>query len=430
MTTPVKIRLLLASLSIPFVLSGCSSIVRGVTEAFIARSEREDTRVCQVWGRPIIGIEDSLQQKQAKTKVLYVHGVGSQLPGYTTEFLEKLARELNLDMRAADQKNITLSSSLLPNKDLGNLRVTHLLNRQQTKELTFYELTWSGITRSQKDLLAFDTSGEQHFRRATMNGILKKFTNDTAPDPIIYLGKSQIPIQASFAQAFCWMSSGNWESLPNGGKFICNDLTEAHADNVANDNYFIISHSLGSRITTDGLQRITAMLAGSESAMKKNNGVNVSGKLLEAMRNKRVPIFMLSNQLPMLQLGHEPPEVAGDAARESYCKPNGANYKNRMLNETDIIAVSDPNDLLSFSIPREFAREYIDARLCAKITNVNINVAHVLDAFGISGLANPLDAHVGYNTDDRVIALIAKGIGHAKAAPLVKERCEFIEEVQ
>jgi hypothetical protein len=427
MTTPVKKRLLLlASLSIPFVLSGCASIARGVTEAVIARSEREDTRVCQVWGRPVIGIEDSLRQKQAKTKVLFVHGVGTHLAGYTTEFLEKLARELDLDMRAADQKNISLGSPLLPNKSLGNLRVTHLLNREKTKELTFYELTWSEITRSQKDLLAFDTSGEQHFRRATINGVLKKFTNDTAPDPIIYVGKSRIPIQASFAQAFCWMASGSWEDLPSSGKHSCRNLTEAHASKVANDNYFIISHSLGSRITTDGLQRITTMLSGSAI---QNNDLIVSGKLLETIRNKRVPIFMLSNQLPMLQLGHEPPEVAGDEARESYCKSTGANYKNRMLNETDIIAVSDPNDLLSFSIPREFAREYIDARLCAKITNVNINVAHVLDAFGVRGLANPLDAHVNYNTDDRVIALIARGVGHDRAAPLVKERCDFIEEI-
>ena len=137
---------------------------------------------------------------------------------------------------------------------------------------------------------------------------------------------------------------------------------------------------------------------------------------------------MLSNQLPMLQLGRELPEVAGQEA--SYCDPKGADYTKRMLNETEIIAFSDPNDLLSYGIPTGFAEKYIDSRLCARITNVNINIAKVMDAFGLTDLANPLEAHVGYDTDDRVVALIAKGIGNPDTSPLIKQRCEFVKEVK
>jgi hypothetical protein len=39
-------------------------------------------------------------------------------------------------------------------------------------------------------------------------------------------------------------------------------------------------------------------------------------------------------------------------------------------------------------------------------------------------------AHIGYDTDDRVVALIAQGIGTKSEAPLIKQRCEFIKEVK
>jgi len=419
---------LLSSLAMAMLLSGCASIGKGAAEAVLEKSESEDTRQCQVWGQSFTGIEADLAQKNKKTKVLFVHGVGDRYPGYTTQFLEKLAKELGLDARSEGQKNIQLSSPLFPDKGLGNLRVTHLLNEQSGKELTFYELTWSEITRQQKALLDFDTSGEYDFRRARMNAMLKKFSNDTSPDPIIYLGQSRVPILAAFAQSFCWMASGEWEDLPKSGKHACTGLNDTSADHIAMDDYVIISHSLGSRIAIDGMQRIATLLASPQKLLPANQKITLSTKAIEALQNHRIPIFMLSNQLPMLQLGRELPEVAGQEA--SYCTPEGANFKKRMVSETDIIAFSDPNDLLSYGIPPGFAEKYIDSRLCAKITNVNINIAKIMDAFGMTDLANPLQAHVGYDTDDRVVALIAKGIGNPRTSPLIKQRCEFIKEVK
>ena len=414
---------LLVFFSSTLLLSGCASLGKGVAEAILEKSENEDTRLCQVWGGSFAGIEADLIRKPEKTKVLFVHGVGDHSPGYTTQFLEKLAKELNLDVRSEGQKNIELSSRLFPGKDLGNLRVTHLFNEQNGKELTFYELTWSVITRQEKSLLAFDNSGEYDFRRAKLNGLLKKFSNDTGPDPIIYLGQSRLPILSAFSQSFCWMATGDWQDLPPSGKQECMNLTDAHAEHITNDNYVFISHSLGSRITTDGMQRIASLLAASG---KPKDPLSV--KAIQALQNKRIAMFMLSNQLPILQLGRELPEVAGQEA--SYCDPKGLNYSKRMVNETSIIAFSDPNDLLSYGIPPEFAEKYIDSRLCAKITNVNINIAKLMDAFGLADMANPMDAHVGYDQDDRVIAMIAKGIGTKGASPLVKQRCEFTKELK
>jgi hypothetical protein len=424
----VKTGWLLSLLAISIQLSGCASIGKGAAEAVLEKTEKEDTRQCQVWGEPFTGIEAFLAKKNTKTKVLFVHGVGDHIPGYTTEFLEKLAKELNLNVRSEGQKNIELGTPLFPGRNLGNLRVTHLLNEQNGQDLTFYELTWSEITRQEKALLDFDNSGEYDFRRARMNAMLKKFSNDTGPDPIIYLGQSRVPILAAYAQSFCWMASKNWEDLPGSGKHACLGLNDSSADKIARDNYVIISHSLGSRIVIDGTQRIASMLATPEKHLGSNKQYTLSTKAIAALQSKRIPFFMLSNQLPMLQLGRELPEVAGQEA--SYCDPKGANYNKRMLSETEIIAFSDPNDLLSYGIPPGFAEKYIDSRLCARITNVNINIAKVMDAFGMTDLANPMEAHVGYDTDDRVVAMIARGIGNPGASPLIKQRCEFVKEVK
>ena len=101
-----------------------------------------------------------------------------------------------------------------------------------------------------------------------------------------------------------------------------------------------------------------------------------------------------------------------------------------MVAKTPVIAFSDPNDLLSYAIPFDFADKYLDSRLCIDVTNVNINVAKVYDVFGLGKLANPLDAHVGYDNDDRVIGLIARGIANEQVAPLVREKCQWTETIE
>ena len=427
MTNPcnlfTKIRWLYLFLFLTFFLSGCASISKGVTQALLEKAESEDTRICKVRGKAFPGIEPGLIKEQGETKILMVHGVGDHIPGYSAQFLEKLAKKLNLNSRSGEPKNITLTAPLFPDQTLGNLRVARLLNEYTNQKLTFYELTWSEISRAEKALLHFDNSEEYDFRRARINSALKKFSNDTTPDPIIYLGKSRQLILAAFGQSFCWMATHNWQDLPTDGKHACQGVNDTHIDNLSNDDYVVISHSLGSRITIDGFQRIADMLKHPEKYDISGQMTAATTGAMEALRNKHVPIFMLSNQLPVLQLGRELPEIVGQ--KPEYCKPEGAHYRQRMLSETSIIAFSDPNDLLSYGISSDFSEKYLDSRLCADITNITINVAKVIDAFGIKGLANPLEAHVGYTNDDRVIALIANGIGNVNTSALINERCEF-----
>ncbi len=403
-------------LFITSTLSGCASFGKGMAEAFLEKQQSADTRLCEIWGKPFNGIIPFLGNQQGKMKVLMIHGVGNHLPGYATQFSEKLAKELNLPVMSKQYKTITLTHRLDNSKNLGNLRITRLLSKDRSRELLFYELTWSAITAAQKEVLAYDNSGEYSFRRAEVNDLMKKFSNDTGPDPIIYLGDSREDILVSFAQAFCWMTKSTWQDLPDDVSQACSFNDDSTAANILKDQYAFVSHSLGSRITIDGMQRIATLLDKRDVEFRN------------ALKNKEIPIYMMSNQLPMLQLGRKMPEVSNQNA--AYCKPGGEKYDQRMLAKTPIIAFSDPNDLLSYAIPHGFVEKYLDSRLCIDVTNININVATIFDAFGLGKLANPMDAHIGYDTDDRVVALIAKGIGNNNTAKIVKDRCSWVETIE
>jgi len=415
----IKNRVLIIISLASLLLSGCSSLGKGIAEAFLEKEDTDDTRVCEVWGEKFAGLSSQLIQNDGKVKVLMVHGVGDHQPGYSTEFYEKLAKELDLSVTSKKHKNIQLSSRNNPEKPLGNLRIRRYLNKQKTKEFLFYELSWSDITVKEKDVLAYDNSGEYSFRRAEINDLMKRFSNDTGPDPIIYLGESRKSILTSFSESFCWMTSGSWDDLPTDTKAVCNT---PDVSSINNDQYAFVSHSLGSRIAIDGMQRIADFLSNGTEHRK----VNISVK--NALREKTIPIYMMSNQLPMLQLGRKLPEVSGQ--KSEYCSEQGEKYSERILTKTPIIAFSDPNDLLSYAIPPRFVDKYLDSRLCIDVTNININIAFVYDVFGMGKLANPMEAHVGYDTDDRVVALIAKGVGNKETtADIVNKRCRWIETI-
>ncbi|MGY6274927.1 hypothetical protein [Methylomonas sp. MgM2] len=415
MSTVIRLLLILSAASL---LNGCASFGKGIAEAFLEKQEQEDTRVCEITGDKFTGLKPQLETPGRKMKVLMVHGVGNHLPGYSTEFLEKLAKELDLTVTTKAHKNIKLASPNDSNANLGNLRIHRYLNKERNQELLFYELTWSEITAKDKEVLSYDNSGEQSFRRAEVNDLLKKFSNDTGPDPIIYLGEKRADILTAFLQSFCWMVSGDWDTLPNDVHQAC---SSKNVTPFYNDSYAFVSHSLGSRITIDGLHRIASLYTEGKNQGYYEDVANV-------LKNKDVPIYMMSNQLPMLQLGRSLPEITKQAA--SYCQPTGEKYQERILRHTNIIAFSDPNDLLSYALPYDFVDKYLDSRLCINVTNININVAKVYDAFGLGKLANPLDAHIGYDTDDRVIALIAKGIANDKTADIVKQRCHWTETIE
>jgi len=240
---------------------------------------------------------------------------------------------------------------------------------------------------------------------------------------MLYVGDTREDILISFTQAFCWMVAKTWDDLPATANRACGPAElESAIENIKNEHYAFISHSLGSRIIIDGLQRL-ATLAGDKENKRVKLFINPD-EFIQAFKELHIPIFMLANQLPLFQITRETPEVTGQ--RAAYCRAEREHYKSRTLSDIDIIAFSDPNDILSYTITEEFMDRYVDSRLCIDTTNIDINVADVIGAFGID-YANPLDAHNGYETDERVIALIAYGVGNKEdTSPIINESCQIL----
>ena len=152
--------------------------------------------------------------------MLYVHGIGTHVPGDGTTLRQTLAKSLGLDIRAPRPKRIVIASPSFPNQNLGEINVTRLTDEQHRRDLLFYELTWSPITQPDKDLIAFDKEQDYVLRRAALNQAMRSFVNDVAPDPLAYAGQKREPILVAVTQSICWVVSRSWSELP--------ELTEGH----------------------------------------------------------------------------------------------------------------------------------------------------------------------------------------------------------
>jgi hypothetical protein len=78
-------------------------------------------------------------------------------------------------LRSSKSKEIQLTHRDYPGVALGVLRVRRLMNADHSREMLFYELTWSAITNPEKEKIKYDTSGEYSYERAEVNQLLKSF---------------------------------------------------------------------------------------------------------------------------------------------------------------------------------------------------------------------------------------------------------------
>lgn len=405
-------------LGLVLIISGCSSFGRGIAEAFLDNSKKEDTRACEIKGHTFNGV-DYYFKKGETVKVLMIHGVGTHASGYSTRLQENLAKTLELDVLSKRPKEITLVNPKDGKTVIGMLWVTRMQNKEKTRDLLFYELTWSGITAREKEILAYDNSGIYSHKRADLNHTFKQFLNDTGPDPMIYLSDEQGLILSAVKQSSCWLLGYNWDTLPQDSQSVCKISGVSQLKTLNKEKIIYITHSLGSRILIDSFDEMVNEISGSKFKGSKDYKL-----IVEELKNKDFTVFMLANQLPILQIGRKAPRVVNQY--KEYCTKKGKDYNSRVFKKVNIVAFSDPNDLLSYDIPQKFVDKYIDSRMCPVVTNVNINVASELSAFGV-GLVNPMTAHTEYDNDNRVINIISDGAGYNKNNEVVNQRCQFIK---
>jgi hypothetical protein len=190
-----------------------------------------------------------------------------------------------------------------------------------------------------------------------------------APDPLTYAGQQREPILTAITQAVCRITSRSWSVMPELTEGVsCGGDLPGIGSRANLDDFVVISHSLGSRATLDALQRQASMPINSDPRLRV---------IAESFVNRELAIFMLSNQLPLLEAGREGQQVTGQIA--DYCGDHPAK-SGRFFKKTGIIAFSDQNDLLSYPVSDQFASRFIESRLCPNITNVTLNLARRLAA--------------------------------------------------
>lgn len=415
------------------LLAGCSSFGEGVTRALIsARSgePEQDLRRCEITGAGFDGLEAELQRQDrfaegsagaaAKPvlKVMMVHGIGTHFPGYSGRLSANLSRELNLGVTAPQVKETTLVHPRFPDEIFGTLTVQRFTDAARRREMLFYETTWSRLSDAAKEVIAFDNSNVYGRQRASLNQAAKSFVNDASPDPLVYVGVGHSRILSAVFQSMCWAYSTGWDDFPTTPR-PCRAEDAGFANRLELDQTHFVTHSLGSRIVLDGLQRLAAEI---EAVVGQRQAAD---DLRRRMQAKTTSVFMLANQLPLLQSGFAPAAVSDQIA--AFCTPAGASFAERLFREVQIVAFSDPNDLVSYPIPDRFVQTFIDSRICPVAANVTLNIAPVRSLFGLGEIADPLRAHLDYDSDERVIGLMAGGLGRPETRRVVVERCTWIE---
>ncbi|TDI94976.1 MAG: hypothetical protein E2O77_00015 [Caldithrix sp.] len=436
-----RIKNIILSLTLLPLLGGCASMAEGVTRGLMGDPDKEkkDTRSCNVSGHTFKGIEPNMvrqedyfagggnRETRPTLKVLMIHGIGYHDVGYSGRFSANLMRELKLDAKGETTKRIDIAHHLMKDQELGFITVSRYFNNDMTREMIFYELVWSNIIEKEKSNLKYDDSSAYTHNRADINKMMKSFVNSVGPDPFIYRGNKKEAILKTIGQGLCWVFSSDWEDLADHQHTMCDAAHISVSEGVQKDDYAIVTHSLGSRIVIDSLQALAVQAQGGFYGSVKEDIRQYPKvpQLLASLQKEEFPIFMFANQLPILQLGRDDPEVTGQI--EEYCTKEGPKYRQRLFKELQIMAFSDPNDILSWEMTHEFEHEKLDSRICPSITNVSINIAKVVSLLGMGTFANPGTAHTGYSGDDRVVKLIVHGFGHDGAADLIKKRCTILK---
>ena len=416
-------------LLVSFWLHGCASTAEGITRALVDDGKESTPRQCIVTGPAFGGISDMGQTGGASVsktlRIVLVHGIGTHEVGWSIPLQQRLSAMIGLNSLDRDIKNIQLVSSKFPGESLGRLLVTRSYNKQSDIELIAYELTWSEITQPLKRKLAYDTGAYYNDKRAAFNQNLKVFLNDRLLDPVAYLGGANLLIKAAASEALCFTSVPDWRELPSAGEADCNLRAGVNLTGIRDDQLIFITHSLGSRIVADALQTEVAELKerAASTDVSAEDKVDFE-KILEALQTKHVALYMMANQLPLIDAALPPARVTNQIA--AYCEPGGEFYDQRIFGDLTVVAFSDPNDPLSYGLPFNYINTTMDSRLCPKLANVIVNVTDVINPLGLIEIAPPLESHAGYQQDEIVLQIIAGGVGTDQMSPEVEERCEWI----
>jgi hypothetical protein len=312
--------------------------------------------------------------------------------------------------------------------------------RGDAPAMTLSYLLWSPLTSHIKCARLDETTcSEQNEKlklepkRQWFAGVAKDFIDDKLADVVLYLGQyGRSALRATVESALCHVSGGH---PTNGGRNCDNDgrnLAENQPPTV------IITHSLGGYMLIDAIHdELTRGARGGDL-----NQHTAAAKIVASTQL----IFMMANQLALLDLADlraRLSPVAGETARrdgapagaaigdliadwshfrpKSYWRARIGEPPARVDQNEQIVAFSDPNDILSWLVNR--ANVQTPRSNTGAVTLTNVYMAN--DEFEIPGVfSEPAEAHDGYMKNPTVLDLLACGMnaGVVAACPTAAAR--------
>ena len=347
----------------------------------------------------------SIYDSAPTTSVLVVHGMGQHAPGYSRAMQAGIVKRLDPSLKLLKAMPFALQLNGYP---LGVVTRSEF-SGDSGKRIVFVELEWSDATRPIKRTLLdlTDEDLERGFLQANrlrLNSAAKQFVNTRLADPLIYSGAFGEVLRGAAASAMCILLRGDAASeLPQ-----C-DFGQA---NASAGEVIIISSSMGSSLVFD---TVTGLWQGTEAEKAASR--------VFLQRSKRV--YMFANQVPLLEL-RAAGNVTGPDWLDAYpcAEPaagtvragenglrnflllrRGAGAAEEALPASlalNVVAFSDPNDLLTYGLSDRFKAHCKPARF-ANVTVTNATTGWLFVA------ADPLQAHVGYHVNEKVLDMLVHG---------------------
>ena len=284
-------------------------------------------------------------------------------------------------------------------------------------------------------------------------------------DVVVYVGSYGPKIIREFADAICRVVKDD----PLNGQ-ATERCDWSKAPSTFSTHFMFVTHSLGSRIVYDTLLELSGKHTRPDTLVLEPDGLAKGGAAIRTLMSNTKAIYMMANQLPMLGLAYASPKLTSSegpirleeisrqassrtvpteaatslqpssatAAKRRQAKRLAISSANEHYDDPilslatrradtvsqaiplstpprlDIVAFSDANDLLSYSLP-EWYNDLADA--------TGVYVTNVFVHNGIRWLwllENPQTAHLGYITNQREVwKVIACG-----ATKNLKPSCE------
>lgn len=298
--------------------------------------------------------------------VLLVHGMCTHDVRWVDETVAQLSSALRAQTQAAPTPHAAAP--------VEGIQIVERTIALRQGELRIKALVWSPLTTPLKHQLDYDHSDRLPAVRAKFNARAKDLLmDDCIPDALIYQGVSRDAMQQRMAQAILRATEGAAPEAP----------------------LLVLSASLGSKILFDTLLRMDAAA--------------------QRTIDRLAYLVMAANQIPLLALADQQAVAPGPGATSTLsaasAAPSGDSLQallrkrraaatQRTARKLTLVAFSDPNDLLTYTLERErYAPLGVDV--------VNVLVSNAPTWFGL--LERPDHAHGNYLLNPDVARMAACG---------------------